>query len=67
MDRLPATAIDPRAAAKALPPLLKGYLRVGAMVGEGGFVDSQFNTVDVFVIMPVERIANRYATRFAAG
>jgi putative hemolysin len=67
MDRLPATAIDPRAAAKALPPLLKGYLRVGAMVGEGGFVDAQFNTVDVFVIMPVERIASRYATRFAAG
>lgn len=75
MDRLPAASIDPRAgasidmraAARALPPLLKGYLRVGAMVGDGGFVDHQFNTVDVFVIMPVDRITSRYAARFAGA
>ncbi len=67
MDRLPAASIDPRAAARALPPLLKGYLRVGAMVGDGGFVDRQFNTVDVFVIMPVDRITSRYAARFAGA
>ena len=75
MDPLPAASIDPRAgasidmraAARALPPLLKGYLRVGAMVGDGGFVDHQFNTVDVFVIMPVDRITSRYAARFAGA
>jgi putative hemolysin len=67
MDRLPAASIDTRAAARALPPLIKGYLRVGAMVGDGGFVDRQFNTVDVFVIMPVDRITSRYATRFVGA
>ena len=67
MDRLPAALIDTRAAARALPPLLKGYLRVGAMVGDGGFVDRQFNTVDVFVIMPVDRITSRYAARFVGA
>jgi putative hemolysin len=67
MDRLPAASIDTRAAARALPPLLKGYLRVGAMVGDGGFVDHQFNTVDVFVVMPVDRITSRYATRFVGA
>ena len=67
MDRLPAASIDTRTAARALPPLLKGYLRVGAMVGDGGFVDHQFNTVDVFVIMPVDRITSRYAARFGAN
>ena len=67
MDRLPAASIDTRAAARALPPLLKGYLRVGAMVGDGGFVDRQFNTVDVFVIMPVDRITSRYAARFVGA
>ncbi len=67
MDRLPAESIDVRAAQKALPPLIKGYLRVGAMVGNGGFVDHQFNTVDVFVVMPVERITRRYAGRFVGA
>jgi L-ornithine Nalpha-acyltransferase len=67
MNRLDACAIDTRAAARALPPLLKGYLRVGAVVGDGGFVDHQFNTVDVFVVMPVDRITSRYAERFCAA
>ena len=67
MDRLPAASIDTRAAGRALPPLIKGYLRVGAMVGDGGFVDRQFNTVDVFVIMPVDRITSRYAARFVGA
>lgn len=67
MDRLPAASIDSRAASRALPPLIKGYLRVGAMIGDGGFVDRQFNTVDVFVIMPVDRITSRYAGRFVGA
>lgn len=67
MNQLEAAAIDSRAAARALPPLIKGYLRVGAMVGNGGFVDSQFNTVDVFVVMPVDRITSRYASRFVGA
>lgn len=67
MNHLDAAAIDTRVAARALPPLLKGYLRVGAMVGDGGFVDHQFNTVDVFVVMPVDRITSRYAERFGAA
>jgi putative hemolysin len=67
MNRLPAASIDTRATSRALPPLLKGYLRVGAMVGDGGFVDAQFNTVDVFVVMPVDRITARYANRFVGA
>ena len=61
--RAPGT-YDARAAARALPPLIKGYLRVGAMIGDGGSIDRAFNTVDVFVIMPVDRITERYASRF---
>lgn len=58
---------DPRRAVLALPPLVKAYLRVGAMVGEGAFIDSAFNTVDVCVVMPVERITDRYAARFSVA
>jgi putative hemolysin len=67
MNQRDAASIDARAAARALPPLLKGYLRVGAMVGNGGFVDTQFNTVDVFVVMPVDRITSRYAAKFVSA
>jgi len=67
MDRIARGAYDPRAAARALPPLLKGYLRVGAMVGDGAFVDRQFNTVDVFVVMPVAAITRRYLERFVSN
>lgn len=61
---LGAGSYNPKAALQMLPPLIKAYLRVGAMVGDGAFVDRQFNTVDVSVVMPVELIAERYATRF---
>ncbi len=67
MDRLAPGSYDMRAAARSLPPLIKGYLRVGAMVGDGAFVDRQFNTVDVFVVMPVEQITRRYLDRFILG
>jgi putative hemolysin len=67
MDRIPAGHYDVRAAQRALPPLIKGYLRVGAMIGDGAFVDTQFNTVDVFVVMPVERITGRYLDRFTSA
>ena len=49
---------------RGLPPLIKGYLRVGAKVGDGAFVDRDFNTVDVFMVMPVEQIVGRYGRRF---
>ncbi|MGL6043393.1 MAG: GNAT family N-acetyltransferase [Sandaracinobacteroides sp.] len=67
MDLLSAGSYDVRAAQRALPPLVKGYLRVGAMVGDGAFVDTQFNTVDVFVVMPVEGITRRYLDRFSSA
>jgi putative hemolysin len=67
LDRLPAGGYDVRAAQRALPPLIKGYLRVGAVIGDGAFVDRQFNTVDVFVVMPVEGITRRYLDRFTTA
>jgi L-ornithine Nalpha-acyltransferase len=56
--------IDSKAALKALPPLIKGYLRLGCYVGEGAVVDTQFNTTDVLIILPVSRINPRYFTHF---
>lgn len=66
MNRLSPEAIDPRAALQALPPLLKGYLRIGARFGDGAVVDHQFGTTDVFVVMPVKQISERYVAFYGA-
>lgn len=66
MNRMPAAHIDPKAALKAIPPLVKGYLRLGGYVGEGAVIDHQFNTTDVLIILPVSAINPRYFARFGA-
>lgn len=60
MRRLDPAAIDPRRANQMLPPLIKGYLRVGAFVGDGAVVDQQFNTTDVAIIVKTDMITDKY-------
>ncbi|QGM45342.1 GNAT family N-acetyltransferase [Methylocystis heyeri] len=64
MEMLGREAVDERRALAALPPLIKGYLRIGARFGDGAVVDRKFNTVDVFVVMPVEKMDARYLEHF---
>jgi putative hemolysin len=66
MDLLAKDQIDIKAALKSLPTLIKGYLRLGAYVGDGAVVDRQFGTTDVFMVLPVERIDPRYFAHFGA-
>ncbi|MFT6580971.1 MAG: GNAT family N-acetyltransferase [Alphaproteobacteria bacterium] len=55
-----AAEINDRAALRHIPPLLKGYLFLGGSVGEGAVIDRQFNTTDVCVVLPVDRITRKY-------
>ena len=64
MDRLPADEIDPKAALKLLPPLVKGYLRLGAYIGDGAVIDRQFGTTDVLIVLPVGAISERYVNHY---
>jgi L-ornithine Nalpha-acyltransferase len=66
MNRMGKTAIDRKAALHALPPLIKGYLRLGACIGDGAVVDRQFGTTDVFIVLPVSAISARYIEHFGA-
>jgi putative hemolysin len=66
MNRMPAAAIDEREAMRKLPTLIKGYLRLGACIGEGAVVDHQFNTTDVLIVLPVSAINERYFSHFGA-
>ena len=67
MNRMPKEAIDQKAALRQLPPLIKGYLRIGAYIGDGAVVDHQFGTTDVLIVMPVSAIASRYIEHFGPG
>jgi putative hemolysin len=49
-----------------MPPLIKGYLRLGAVVGDGAVIDRQFGTTDVLIVLPVENIDPRYFEHFGA-
>lgn len=66
MNMLAADQIDMRKALRSLPPLIKGYLRLGAYIGDGAVVDHQFGTTDVAIILPVANISERYREHFRA-
>lgn len=57
MDLVPEDEIDRRAAMRAVPALIKAYLRLGGCVGEGAFVDHAFNTIDVCLVMDTARLS----------
>ncbi len=47
-----------------IPPLLKGYLRLGAYIcGEPAW-DPEFNTADLLILLPMSRMSSRYAKHF---
>lgn len=47
------------AATRAIPPLIKAYLKLGGFVGGGAYVDTAFNTTDVCLILDVARMSER--------
>lgn len=64
MNIIPKEDIDEKAAFNSLPPLMKGYLRIGATIGDGAFIDYQFNTTDVFIVMPTDFVTRRYRSHY---
>lgn len=59
MDLVPPDQIDKLEALKAIPALIKAYLRLGGFVGDGAFVDHAFNTTDVCLLMDTEKMNAR--------
>ncbi len=65
MNLIPAQELDRRAALAAIPPLIKAYLRIGGVVGEGAFVDRDFNTTDVCLVLDTGRMTPRQRALYA--
>lgn len=64
MGVLPPADLDRLAVLAELPPLMKGYLRVGGFVGDGAVVDLQFNTTDVCIIVKTDSISAKYRRHY---
>lgn len=64
MNIIEKSNIDERKVFSSLPPLIKGYLRAGAKIGDGAVIDHQFNTIDVCIIVQVKDITRRYLKHY---
>lgn len=60
MDLIAPDRLDRREAMVAMPALIKAYLRLGGMVGEGAFIDRAFNTTDVFLMMDTAAMSAKH-------
>jgi putative hemolysin len=60
MNRCDPATLDARKVMMALPPLIKGYLRLGGFVGDGAVIDRQFNTTDIAVIVQTDLVTDKY-------
>ncbi|MCW5772242.1 MAG: GNAT family N-acetyltransferase [Rhodospirillaceae bacterium] len=67
MNLLPKEAIDAKAAMRDLPPMIKGYLRLAGVVGDGAVIDHDFNTVDVFVYVDMRKVTEKYFKHYTRG
>ena len=67
MDLVAADQIDQRRALRAMPTLIKAYLRLGGYVGEGAFIDRSFNTTDVFLLMDTRNISEKNRVMYTKG
>jgi putative hemolysin len=67
MDLIPEAALDRPAAIRAIPALIKAYLRLGGFVGQGAYVDRAFNCIDVCLVMDVARIPDKARAMYRRG
>ena len=64
MNIIPQEDINARRVFAELPPLIKGYLRAGACIGDGAVIDEQFNTTDVCIVAQTHLLTDRYRKHY---
>ena len=64
MNILSSDAFNPKKAFATLPPIIKGYLRLGGTIGDGAVIDEQFNTTDVCVVVQTHLLTQRYRNHY---
>ena len=61
---IPKDSLDSKRVFSNLPALIKGYLRAGAYIGTGAFLDKSLGHIDVCIILPTEQVTSRYMKHF---
>jgi putative hemolysin len=64
MNRFPKCRLNQKQILTHLPPLIKGYIRLGAHVGDGAFLDHTLNTTDVCIVLQTHLITDRYKRHY---
>jgi putative hemolysin len=67
MDILNRKTLNERRTLASMPPLLKGYLRLGGVVGDGAVIDYQFGTTDVCLLVETEKVTEKYFRHYTPG
>lgn len=65
MNRMPIDAVDRKKGLSAVPPLIKGYLRLGGYIGNGAVIDPQFDTTDVCIVVETQKVTDRYYNHYS--
>jgi L-ornithine Nalpha-acyltransferase len=60
MNLMPLDQVDRAAAMAGIPALIKAYLRLGGHVSDGAWVDADFNTTDVCLVMDTARMSVKH-------
>ncbi len=56
---------EAREISRQLPPVMKGYLRAGAMICSPPAFDAEFGTADVLVLLEMEKLTARYQNHWS--
>lgn len=59
-DILEPEKINRKLAMTQVPSLIKSYLRLGGGIGKGAYIDHDFNTIDVCMIMDTAQMSQKY-------
>jgi len=64
MNRIDKEELNPRSAIRQVPALIRAYLRLGGVCGDGAVIDHQFGTTDVFMVLAMENLPDKYHDYF---
>jgi len=67
MDLMPLDQIDRVTAMRQTPALIKAYLRLGGLVGDGAYVDHAFNTTDICLVLDTAALRRRQKAIYAGA
>lgn len=66
MDYIPKEELNVRELFKKIPPVIKGYVRVGMLTSDKASVDEGFNSTDILIIVKIDDANRAYFDHFVS-